>query len=138
MWNHLIADRDNQRIRKNRCPPTLSALIPADLSYVTNDSVVVTGKTSGSCNVQGVLVNGVAATTADAFKNWTATISGLAVGTNTLVAIETDNLNNTATNQVRVIYASGSFDGNGDGMPDAWQIRYFGCVSCSNAAPARC
>jgi sugar lactone lactonase YvrE len=130
-----IADRDNQRIRKIVVPPALSVLTPADLSYVTNDAVIVSGKTSGSCNVQSVMVNGVAVATADNFKNWTATISGLAVGTNTLVAIETDNLNNTATNQLRVIYASGSFDGNGDGLPDAWQIRYFGCVSCSNAAP---
>ena len=64
-------------------------------------------------------------------------VNGLGVGTNTLTVLAGDNAApaNFATKVIHVIYAAGSFDGNGDGLPDLWQIQYFGCVGCPRAAP---
>jgi hypothetical protein len=51
------------------------------------------------------------------------------------MAVATDTAGNTVTNFSQVIAAIGSADCNGDGLPDAWQLRYFGCVTCPQAAP---
>jgi hypothetical protein len=39
------------------------------------------------------------------------------------------------TNISFVIYAAGSSDCNGDGLPDLWQIQYFGSPGAANAGP---
>jgi hypothetical protein len=79
----------------------------------------------------------VSATSADGFTNWTANVSALAVGTNVLTVIATDNAvpAHKLTNTWHVIYANSAFDGNGDALPDAWQIQYFNSVSSLDAAP---
>jgi hypothetical protein len=85
----------------------------------------------------GVEVQGVAATGANGYSNWAAVVTGLVPGTNTLTVLAGDNAapSNMATNYVHVISAVGTFDSTGDGLPDAWKIQYFGCVTCPQAAP---
>lgn len=109
----------------------------SDYGYTIDSNVVVMGSASASAGVAGVTVNSVMATSANGFANWAATASGLIVGTNTLIVIATDQAvpPNSLTNIWHVIYAAGSYDGNGDGLPDAWQMQYFGCVTCPQAAP---
>ncbi len=114
---------------------TLAITSPPDQSYVTSAAIAVSGTATAPTGVLGVTVNGTAATSVNGFTNWTAAISGLATCTNTLMAVATDTLGNTVTNFSHVIVALGSVDCNGDGLPDAWQLRYFGCVSCPQAAP---
>ncbi len=118
-------------------PPTLAITSPADYAYTTNATVAVTGTSADASGVAAVTVNGVPASSSNGYGNWTAAVSGLTVGTNTLLALAADNAApaNVATSTVHIIYAAGSFDGNGDGLPDAWQLQYFGCVTCPAAAP---
>jgi uncharacterized repeat protein (TIGR01451 family) len=118
-------------------PPTLVITSPAENSYTTNSTATVAGTCTANSGVSAVTVNSVAASTANGYSNWTAVVSGLGVGTNTLIAIAADSAvpANTSTNFIHIIYAAGSFDGNGDGLPDVWQIQYFGCVGCPQAAP---
>ncbi|MGD0649781.1 MAG: fibronectin type III domain-containing protein [Verrucomicrobiia bacterium] len=116
---------------------TLVATSPPDYGYTIDSNVTVAGKASAGAGLNGVTVNLVGATSADGFTNWTASVSGLAVGTNTLVVIATDQAvpAHTLTNVSHVIYASGAYDGNGDALPDVWQVQYFGSVNSLNAAP---
>jgi hypothetical protein len=118
-------------------PPSVAITAPANYQYFTNSSIAVAGTASGGSGIASVTVNGFSASTANAFSNWTATVSGLSVGTNTLTSIALDTAvpANTATSTVAVIYAAGSFDGNGDGLPDVWQIQHFGSVSAANGGP---
>lgn len=108
---------------------------PPDLSYTTNSTITVAGTASATSTVTSVSVNGFAATTGNLYSNWTATVSGLTGGTNTLIAVAADSLSHTATNTSRVIYADATFDGNSDGLPDAWQIQYFGSPFAPGAGP---
>jgi len=109
----------------------------SDYGYTIDSNMVVMGSASASAGVAVVTVNSVMATSGNGFANWAATVSGLSVGTNTLIVIATDQAvpPNSLTNIWHVIYAAGSYDGNGDGLPDAWQVQYFGCVTCPQAAP---
>jgi len=118
-------------------PPTLTITSPANDSYVTNSTFAVAGTAANATGVCGVDVNGFAATSTNGYSNWVAMVTGLAPGTNTLSVLAGDGAapSDMATNSVRVIYATGDFDGNGDGLPDAWQIQYFGSVRAANAAP---
>jgi hypothetical protein len=114
----------------------LTVSSPSDLAYLLTNSVTVSGFASADASISSVTVNGTPATTADGFTNWTATVSGLGTCTNTLTVVAKDTVGNSLTNTSRVIVAVGGADCNGDGLPDAWQIRYFGCVTCSQAAPS--
>ncbi|HTS18944.1 MAG TPA: hypothetical protein VMP11_15330 [Verrucomicrobiae bacterium] len=118
-------------------PPLLTVTSPADGSYTTNSSITLAGTCLSPFGVASVTVNGNGASTANSYSNWSAVIGGLAVGTNTLTVTATDQYipPDVATNVVHIIYATGSYDGNGDGLPDAWQLQYFGCVTCASAAP---
>lgn len=108
---------------------------PPDASYTTNATIVVSGTASATSTVSSVSVNGTAATTGNLYSNWTATVSGLTGGTNLLVAVAADSASHTATNTSHVIYADATFDGNSDGLPDAWQIQYFGSPDAPAAGP---
>jgi hypothetical protein len=123
---------------KGSTAPTLTITSPVNGSYVIDPAVAVTGTSASSAGVSGVDVQGFAASSANGYSNWVAVVTGLKVGTNTLTVLAGDNAApaNIATNSIRVIYAAGDFDGNGDGLPDAWQIQYFGSVNAPNAQPA--
>ncbi len=114
----------------------LAITSPLDQTYVATNAVAVTGIASAVAGIAGVTVNGTPATSANAFTNWTATLAGLVPCTNTLTVVATDAVGNSRTNVSHVIVATGLTDCNGDGLPDAWQIQYFGCVSCPQAAPS--
>jgi len=116
---------------------TLAVTSPSDNSYTTNSTITMNGTAASAFGLAGVSVGGFAATSSDLFTNWQANIAGLAVGTNALAAVATDDAApaHALTNVVRVIYASGTFDGNGDGLPDAWQLKYFGSVSAPGNGP---
>ena len=118
--------------------PLLTISSPADYSYTTNSTVTVVGTSSDASGVAGVTVNGVAAASANGYSNWTAVVSGLGIGTNTVMAIAVDSAvpANTSSNFLHIIYATGSFDGNSDGLPDLWQLQHFTSVSSPNAAPS--
>ena len=117
--------------------PGLTVTSPVDYSYTTNSSVTVIGTSSSPYGIASVNVNGVGASTADGYNHWSAVVAGLSVGTNALIATATDNNvpPDTATNVTHVIHAAGAYDGNGDGLADVWQLQYFGCVECPQAAP---
>ncbi|MGD0651032.1 MAG: Ig-like domain-containing protein [Verrucomicrobiia bacterium] len=117
--------------------PTLTITSPANNSYTTNSTITVAGTSADASGVAGVDVHGIAASSANGYSNWAAEVSGLAEGTNTLTVLAGDNAApaNIATDVVRVIYATGSFDGNGDGLPDVWQIQYFGSVNAPGSGP---
>jgi Regulator of chromosome condensation (RCC1) repeat/Fibronectin type III domain/Bacterial TSP3 repeat len=123
----------------NSTPGCMSVAVtsPVNYGYTTNSSVTVEGTASASADIASVTVNLVSAASGNGFAAWTALASGLGVGTNTLAIVATDNAvpTHTLTNTWHVIYATGNFDGNGDGLPDAWQIRYFGSVNAPSAAP---
>jgi hypothetical protein len=117
--------------------PALTITSPADNSCITSSTITVTGTSADGSGVSGVDVHGFAASSADGYSNWVAVVSGLADGTNTLTVLAGDNAApaNIATGTVRVICATGSFDGNGDGLPDGWQIQYFGAVGAPGSGP---
>lgn len=117
--------------------PMLTITSPANDSYIIESAFAVAGTSAHASGVSGVDVYGFAASSANGYSNWVAVVTGLAVGTNTLTVLAGDNAApaNIATNSIRVIYAAGGFDGNGDELPDGWQIQYFGSVNALNAAP---
>lgn len=106
-------------------PPAVT-IEPPDLTCVTNPSVVLQGAATSPLIVREVTVNGSAVASTDGFAHWTRTVSGLAMGTNTLTVTARDMWLNVTSVQVRVIYVTGNYDGNGDGIPDLWQMRHFG------------
>jgi hypothetical protein len=118
-------------------PPTLAVTSPANNAYITNSTVTITGTSVDVSGVAGVTVNGNSASSTNGYSSWMAVVSGLSVGTNTLTVLAGDNAApaNIITNIIRVIYAVGDFDGNGDGLPDAWQIKWFGSVTVPGSGP---
>ncbi len=117
--------------------PKLTITSPANDSYIIDSAFAVTGTSANDSGVYGVDVHGFAAASANGYSNWVAVVTGLVAGTNTLTVLAGDAAApaHIATNGIRVIYAIGDFDGNGDGLPDGWQIRYFGSVNALDAAP---
>jgi hypothetical protein len=107
--------------------PTL-AVVPADYTYVIASPITLTGTASDTSGVQNVTVNTSATTTTDNYANWTSGSFALAAGTNAFTVVATDKAAtpNSATKLVRIIYATGTFDGNKDGVPDVWQVQNFG------------
>jgi PKD repeat protein len=88
-------------------PPTLTILTPPDYQIFGTAALTVTGTASDASGIQSVTVNGASAAMIGA--NWSAPIT-LALGTNTLTVIATDNstAQNTATQIVHAVFAPGS------------------------------
>jgi PKD repeat protein len=83
-------------------PPVLTILSPTDGQSFTNASLLVAGTASDTSGILGVTVNGAAATLSG--TNWSETVT-LALGTNALTVIATDNSANTATQVVHAVLA---------------------------------
>ncbi|MBU6302827.1 MAG: sulfatase-like hydrolase/transferase [Verrucomicrobia bacterium] len=85
--------------------PVVTLTAPANGITTSQTTVNVQGTASDSLSgVVSVMVNGVAATTADNYANWSATVP-LAIGTNTLTATVTDNAQpggNTGTASITI------------------------------------
>jgi hypothetical protein len=117
--------------------PKLAVLSPMNDAYIIDPEFAVKGTCANDTGVSGVDVQGYAASSSNGYSDWVAIVTGLAPGTNTLTVLAGDNAApaNITTNSLRVINATGDFDGNGDGLPDGWQIRYFGSVGAPSASP---
>jgi len=117
--------------------PTLTITSPTDESYATNSALTVTGTSASAYGVAGVDVQGIAASSSNGSSNWVAVITISTPCTNMVTVLAGDNAApaDITTNSLHVIYATGTADCNGDGLPDLWQIQYFGSVSAANAAP---
>ena len=83
--------------------PVLAIVSPTDYQTFTNASLVVTGTVSDVGGILSVTVNGTAATLIG--TNWSEQVT-LALGTNVLTVIATDNGANTATQVVHAVLAS--------------------------------
>ncbi len=83
-------------------PPTLVVLSPTDYQVFTNAAITVTGLASDASGINGVTVNGAAASVAG--TNWSAAFT-LNSGTNTITVIATDDSANmnTATQVVHAV-----------------------------------
>ena len=83
-------------------PPVLTILSPTDFQTFTNASLVVTGTASDISGILSVTVNGSVTTLSG--TNWSEQVT-LALGTNALNVIATDNSANTATQLVHAVLA---------------------------------
>jgi uncharacterized repeat protein (TIGR01451 family) len=110
-------------------------LLPAGVTFISAIA------SPGSCTLSngavigtlGALASGSTATVSIVVKATVPTIlTNVAIVTSSTA--DSNLLDNSATLVVPVL-PTGAIDGNGDGLPDAWQIQYFGCVDCPNAAP---
>lgn len=117
--------------------PTLTITSPTDESYTTNSAVSVAGTSASAYGLAGVDVQGTAASSSNGFSNWVAVITISTPCTNMVTVLAGDNAApaDITSNSIHMIYATGTFDCNGDGLPDLWQIQYFGSVFSANAAP---
>jgi sugar lactone lactonase YvrE len=77
--------------------PTAEIVFPTPVSYTDAPQLHVRGTAADAHTITGVTVNGVAATSADAFAHWSALVP-IAAGSNTLVVRVTDSFGNTNTN----------------------------------------
>jgi uncharacterized delta-60 repeat protein len=117
--------------------PALTVAWPWDLAYVTNDTVTLSGTATDDAGVLWVTVNGQLAGTTSDFVNWGSSLGALTVGTNELTVVTCDRAvpPNLSTNVHRIVYAAGTFDGDGDALPDVWELQCFGAVDSSSGAP---
>jgi len=106
-------------------PPVLVVTTP---DYTTTNQAAVTlqGTATDADGISSVVANGVAATTADSFANWSATVGNLSVGINVLTIIAADRATpaNTASVLRNVLYYTGTSSLFGNGLPDAWKIAH--------------
>lgn len=137
IYDRVLTQPEVHAIMEANPPPIVTVAYPANLSYTTNVTVSVGGKAYDADGVAGVTVNGIAAASTNNYTNWNRGVAGLAAGTNVLTVVATDTAANAETNRVLVLYATGAFDGNGDGVPDSWQIANFGFGFRTNAAAGR-
>jgi PKD repeat protein len=98
--NYIIATN----VVADTTPPALQIVSPTDYQIFTNAGITVSGTASDASGLNGVTVNGSAASVVS--TNWSKSVT-LSSGTNTLTVIATDasaNLN-TATQIVHAVFA---------------------------------
>jgi hypothetical protein len=85
--------------------PTAEVVFPTRHSYTEASSLRIRGSASDAVAIAAVSVNGVAATTSDAFAHWTATVP-VSAGDNAVLVSTTDALGNTNAAAARVDVAN--------------------------------
>jgi len=109
-------------------PATPLSLVVTTPDYTTTTlpSVTLQGSASGANDISSVVVNGTTATTSDSFAHWSATVSGLSLGINTISVTATDGVvpADTISATRRVLYYTSSSSLFGNGLPDAWKIAH--------------
>jgi len=97
-----------------------------DHTTTTLPTITLPGTATGANGISSVLVNGTAAATGNGFANWSATVSGLSVGINTIIVSATDGVipAHTASVTRNILYYTSSSSLFGDGLPDAWKIAH--------------
>ncbi|MFT4763786.1 MAG: sugar lactone lactonase YvrE/uncharacterized protein YggU (UPF0235/DUF167 family) [Oleispira sp.] len=71
-------------------PPITVIAFPPEKSMTSSNSIVVRGSSTDASGIQSVTVNGVEAISDDGFTTWTAEVTELSAGFNTLTATTTD------------------------------------------------
>ncbi|HEY6125696.1 MAG TPA: hypothetical protein VIV63_13675, partial [Steroidobacteraceae bacterium] len=85
--------------------PAVSIVFPTRHSYTEANSLHVRGTSSDISTITAVSVNGVAATTSDAYAHWAAVVP-IAPGNNVLNVSVTDSLGNTSASAARADVAN--------------------------------
>ena len=122
--------------------PTVAVTSPQDQFVTLQSGVSVLGTALDARGISGVTVAGTPATSSDGFATWSAMLTGLTPGQNTLTVVATDKVTpgNTTSIPWHVFYATDTGDADGDGLPDDWEftngLDLFdnGSVSPSNGA----
>lgn len=127
--------------------PTLTVASSPDFAYVTNSTVALTGLAEDSSGILWVTVNGqLVAPNSPAYprdlREWRSgslplVLSSNTIGvTNTFILVAADKATpvNYVTNVHHIIQVDGS-DGDGDQLPDYWELRYFGSIQAPDALP---
>ena len=83
-------------------PPVTTISFPPEKSMTSSNSIVVRGSSSDASGILSVSVNGVEAISDDGFATWTAEITDLSAGFNTLTATTTDFQSDSAMQSVEV------------------------------------
>ena len=85
--------------------PSAQIIFPTSVSYTDASQLHVRGTASDTHTITGVTVNGVAATSTDAFAHWSALVP-IAAGDNNLVVRVIDSFGNTNTNAAQALVAN--------------------------------
>ncbi len=85
--------------------PSAQIVFPSPVSYTDASQLHVRGTTSDAHTITSVTVNGVAATSNDAFAHWSALVP-IAPGENNLVVRVSDSFGNTNTNAAQALVAN--------------------------------
>jgi hypothetical protein len=85
--------------------PSARIVFPPAVSYTDASQLHVRGTASDAHVITGITVNGVAATSSDAFSTWSALVP-IAAGDNNLVVSVTDSFGNTNANAAQVQVAN--------------------------------
>jgi sugar lactone lactonase YvrE len=83
-------------------PPVTTISFPPEKSMTSSNSIVVRGSSTDASGIQSVSVNGVEAISDDGFATWTAEVTDLSAGFNTLTAITTDFQSDSSTQSVEI------------------------------------
>ncbi|MEH6448430.1 MAG: hypothetical protein V7765_07155 [Oleispira sp.] len=83
-------------------PPITVISFPPEKSMTSSNSIVVRGSSTDASGIQAVTVNGVEAISDDGFATWTATVTDLSAGFNTLMATTTDFQSDSSTQSVEI------------------------------------
>ena len=101
--------------------PSIAILAPVTGSSTTRGTVSITGSASDvGSGLTNITVNGVAATTSDAYAHWSATVL-LSIGANSFTTIATDAAGNVGTASFNV---TRQLSTQNDGLPDAWKTAH--------------
>jgi hypothetical protein len=101
------------------------AIFLSSPNLATSPSFTVSGSTFDSAGVASLSVNGVPASSSDAFSHWSATIP-LSPGPNPITILATNLLPAPLTSSLSssVYLATLTTDFDSDGLPDLWEIQH--------------
>jgi uncharacterized protein YggU (UPF0235/DUF167 family) len=83
-------------------PPITVIAFPPEKSMTSSNSILVRGSSTDASGIQSVTVNGVEAISDDGFATWTADVTELSAGFNTLTATTTDFQSDSSMQSVEV------------------------------------
>ena len=86
-------------------PPIIVISFPPEKSMTEGDSIIVRGSAADASGIASVAVNGVQAISDDGFATWTAEVTSLSAGPNTLIATVTDMQSDTSAKSVQLLSA---------------------------------
>jgi sugar lactone lactonase YvrE len=86
-------------------PPIIVISFPPEKSMTEGYSIIVRGSATDAGGIRSVTVNGVEAISDDGFATWTAEVTSLSAGPNTLIATVTDMQSDTSAKSVQLLSA---------------------------------